>query len=267
MSVMSRQAKLTLEELHALKWLLGNMLALLALWALSLLEFSGNILLVLGASLIALVLLMPRLMSRLPKMATKWIAPCILLFVLADFAVHLPNFLPPLVRMVTLLVLYRSLSPRRRREDLQLLLLALFCLIISGALTLSLLFALQILLFAPLGMALLFVICMLEESQGRRRHTIDWQTVRCGRIIRRVWGAWIYAWWCLPEGSLSGWSLFLRCSLCCYRVSIWSKRFPFCKLRVRQLLASGGRSNWERLAIFARIIRLLCVWMYRPWRL
>lgn len=186
MLAMSRQAKLTFEELHELKWLLGNVLALLALWALSMLDFSGDILLLLGACMVVSSLLVPKLLSGVPTWGAKVTAPGILVFVLSDFALNLPNFLPPLARMVALLLLYRSLTLRRRREDLQLLLLSLFCLVISGALTVSLMFALQILLFAPLAMAFLFVICILDRGKDSRSHTIDWQQVKLSRLLRRV---------------------------------------------------------------------------------
>ncbi len=189
MSVMNRQAKLTREELHELKWLLGNVLALLAFWALSLLDFSGGLMLLLGAGLVCCSILCPVWFSRVFSSVSKWLVPLILLFVIADFALNLPNFLPPLARMVSLLLLYRALTPRRRREDLQLLLLSLFCLVISGALTISLLFALQILIFAPLAMALLFVICILDRGEESRAYTIDWQNVSWRRLFIRVAGA------------------------------------------------------------------------------
>lgn len=189
MSAMSRQAKLTLEELHELKWFVGNVLSLLALWALSLLDFSGGPMLLFGGCLVVASLLVPKWLSLIPPWVKKFVAPLILLFVLIDFALNLPNFLPPLARMVTLLLLYRSLTTRRRREDLQLLLLSLFCLVISGALTISLLFAFQILVFAPLAMALLFVICLLDRGQESRTYIIDWKSVGWTRLIRRVWHA------------------------------------------------------------------------------
>jgi len=92
----------------------------------------------------------------------KAAVPSLILVIAADFFLSSPDIIPPLIRMVILLVLARSLAYRKRREDLQLILLCLFIVVISGVLTLSLTFAFQIIIFTPCAIALLFVINLLE---------------------------------------------------------------------------------------------------------
>lgn len=182
-----KQARLTTEELHELKWLTGGLLCLLSFWSLWALDLRAEGILALGSALIALALLKPAWVTSIPEYTWKMVGPAILLIIVADFVLSAPDFLPPLVRMVVWLLLYRALAPRGRREDLQLVLLCLFCLVISGALTVSLLFAFQILLFAPLAMAMLFVICLLDRGNLGAPVESSWQNFKLGHLLRRLW--------------------------------------------------------------------------------
>ena len=136
-----KQARLTLEELHQLKWLTGGLLTLLSLWALCSLELDSEVHLTLGIIAVCVSLIRPRWIAALPPVVWRLAGPVVLVITLVDFAFGFINFFPPLMRMVILLLLYRAFAPRTRREDLQLVLLCLFSVVVSGALTVSLLFA------------------------------------------------------------------------------------------------------------------------------
>ncbi len=187
MSKQIKQGRLTLEELHELKWILGAVLALLSLWALSALELDSGFYLLLGGASVCGALMMPRSVASIPPVVWRLAGPAILVVTLVDFTLGLGNFFPPLMRMVILLLLYRALAPRTRREDLQLVLLCLFSVVVSGALTVSLLFAVQILWFTPVAMALLFVICLLDRGVDGADYVPDWRQFRWARFVRRVW--------------------------------------------------------------------------------
>jgi hypothetical protein len=187
MSIAPKQVRLSLEELNQVKQLLGALLAILSIWSLASLEVNSEFVLVLAGITSVLAFLFPKWVARIPLLVWRWAGPVILLLIGADFILHLPEFIAPLVRMVVLLVLYRLLAPRNQREDLQVILLCLFCVVISGVLTVSLLFAFQILLFAPLAMALLFVICLLDRGQDTEVHVLNWDTFKWSRFLERVW--------------------------------------------------------------------------------
>lgn len=187
MSKRIKQARLTTEELHEVKWLLGGLLTLLSLWSLFSLDFQSEGFLVLGFVIVSISLLMPEWVVRIPPFVWRVAAPLMALLIAVDFALNIPNFLPPLMRMVMLLLVYRTLAARSRREDLQLILLCLFCVVISGVLTVSLLFALQILLFTPVAMGLLFVICLLDLGPESLAIQPAWQHFRWRQLIGRVW--------------------------------------------------------------------------------
>ncbi|MFT4901260.1 MAG: hypothetical protein ACI81V_000529 [Lentimonas sp.] len=185
-SEIKKPVMLTNKELHQFKWLLGVLLSALSLWSLWALDLKSEGYLLAGFLVLGLLLAQPTLMGRVSLWGWRWIGAGLLLLIAADFALHLPEFMPPLLRMVILLLLYRMLAPRSRREDLQVLLLALFCLVLSGVLTLSLLFAVQILLFAPLAMSLLFVICLLDRGAESRIVVPDLQGLKWLPLMRRV---------------------------------------------------------------------------------
>ncbi|MGJ8639054.1 MAG: transglutaminaseTgpA domain-containing protein [Opitutaceae bacterium] len=186
MLMRKRQVKLTVEELLQLKWLMGSFLSLLGLWSLGSLEMQSGLLIAVVSVGVLVALVKPSLARRIPQRYWRPIGFILLLVVGADFLVNLPEFMPPLLRMVVLLMLYRTFAPRRRREDLQIVLLCLFCLVISGVLTVSLLFAFQILLFTPFAMGLLFLICLLDRGKESRSHEASWQTYHFWKLTKRL---------------------------------------------------------------------------------
>jgi transglutaminase-like putative cysteine protease len=182
-----KQARLTTEELHEVKWLIGGLLSLLSLWSLFSLEFQSAGVLALGFLMVGVSLFIPQWIVRIPRMVWRLAGPLIALLAVADFVVSMPQFLSPLMRMVVYLLIYRTLASRRRREDLQLMLLCLFSVVVSGVLTVSLLFALQILLFSPIAMGLLFVLCLLDTGPEHAAFQPSWQNFRLVKLIGRVW--------------------------------------------------------------------------------
>lgn len=186
MSTAHKQARLSEEELHELKQLMSALLAMLSFWSLASLEIDSALFLLVGGVVTATAFLLPKWVARIPAVVWRWVGPVMLLLIGGDFILHIPEFIAPLVRLVVLLVMYRILAPRNQREDLQVILLCLFCVVISGVLTISLLFAFQILLFAPLAMALLFIICLLDRGKGAEPHVLNWETFKWSRLIRRL---------------------------------------------------------------------------------
>lgn len=154
---------LNLRELRQLQWLLGGLLVLCSLGSVFFLEIEAWGLL-LAAGLVTLACLVwPSLPARLPRWAHHAAFPAVLVAFLLDFWLG-GQVLPSLIRLALLLLLYRSLCYRGRREDLQLILLGLFLLIVAGVLTVSVAFAVQLLLFTSLALALLLVMTLAEAA-------------------------------------------------------------------------------------------------------
>lgn len=185
-SAAQSRVRLNTDELHQLKWLLGQFISLVAIWALFGLDMSGEpFLLFFCLSLLASII-WPALPSRLPPLFWKVANPVLILFIIGDFALHGVEFLKPMVRMVMLLLIFRAFQYRRAREDLQLVLLCLFTLVVNGVMTVSLLFAFQMMLFTPAAMALLFLINLLETSKARILEASDFDHFRWPKFLSRL---------------------------------------------------------------------------------
>ncbi len=187
MSVAVPRVQLKYEELLQIKWIMGAVLMLLSLWTLFPLELGASWLLAPVAVITAAVLLFPGWPACIPGWAWKLAAPAIILFTATDFLLSRPDIIGPLVRMIVLLAMLRTLSYRGRREDLQLVLLCLFMVVMAGVLSLSLNFALQVILFAPAAMLLLFLVDLTGYTNREDRVKPEiWRQFAWSRLIRRV---------------------------------------------------------------------------------
>jgi hypothetical protein len=165
MSTVNPPRQLNLDELRRLKWLLGGALALVSLWTIFFLDIEAvGLVAVAGAAILA-ALAWPQLPGRVPAIAWKLAVPAIILAVAADFYFS-GETLPVLIRLASLLVLFRAVSYRRKREDLQLIVLGLFLVVVAGVLTVSLGFVFLLLLFTATALAYLFVINLLDAAES-----------------------------------------------------------------------------------------------------
>jgi transglutaminase-like putative cysteine protease len=151
-------ARLESSELNALRWLLGQILVILTLVGTYAIDLGSGILVTGALLLVGIVTLRPRLATLLPGFFQRYVPWILLLWIAADFLASGGDILPPLFRMVVLLAVFRSIRLRTCREDLQLLLLTLFILLLTGVMSLEITFGLQLMAFAPLAMGLLFVV-------------------------------------------------------------------------------------------------------------
>ncbi|WOO40980.1 transglutaminaseTgpA domain-containing protein [Rubellicoccus peritrichatus] len=185
-SAVQSRVRLNTDELHQLKWLLGQFISLIAIWALFGLEMSAEPVLLAFSLMLIASMLWPGLPSRLPETFWKFANPLLIVFIIGDFVLHGVEFLKPMVRMVMLLTIFRAFQYRKAREDLQLVLLCLFTLVVKGVMTVSLLFAFQMLIFTPAAMALLFLINLLETSKTRLLGAEDFKHFRWSRFLSRL---------------------------------------------------------------------------------
>ena len=192
----TKRPQLNLDELHQLKWLLGGVLTLLAVWTVFYMdveawELTGLTTLAAGACLI-----WPTLPARVPPLAHVLAFPVIVAVFVADLWLT-AEVLPAMVRLDILLLLYRGVSYRQRRDDLQVIVLGLFLIVVAGVLTVSLAFAVQLMFYTACALAFLLAVTLVataEEGGGESGkvknlapawavHT-DWR--RLARRVREV---------------------------------------------------------------------------------
>jgi protein-glutamine gamma-glutamyltransferase len=183
------RARLSRDELHQLRWLLGLGLVLLAFWTLFGLDVGGIAWRTAFFVTAVSAFIWPAWPSYIPAWVKRWSLILGAAALFSEFIATRFDILSGLVLMVSLLALSRGLQYRRLREDWQLILLCLFIIVLSGVLTLDLVFGLQILLFTIFTMALLFVMNLLQRDAGRALGREDWRHFHWRHFLGRVWQA------------------------------------------------------------------------------
>ncbi len=195
--------QLNVHELHQLRWLLGGGVGLSGLMAVVYLDIEATLLLLVTLLSGVVVLVKPSLAGRMPAWFHKLAFPLVLSVFVFDIYTF-GEVLPALVRLGVLLVWYRLISYRRRRDDLQLVLLGLFLVVTAGVLTISIGFALQIVVFAALSLALLFTRTLVDVAEpggaeaAPTRGIPAWAHVNWPDFLRRArsvvdWRVWLFA--------------------------------------------------------------------------
>lgn len=195
--------QLSLGELQQVRWLLGGLLTLVSVWSVWYVEVEAFALIVLTTICAVAALVRPSLASRIPK----WVHTLAFPVSLSVFAFDLYTFqqlLPSLIRLAILLLCYRVSTYRKRRDDLQLVLLGMFLVVVTGVLTVSLGFAVQIIAFTALALGLLFSRTLVEAAEGESKEAaatdlggawthVDWPAL--GRKLYSVldWRFWLFS--------------------------------------------------------------------------
>lgn len=166
MSAATARARLSRDELQQLRWLLGGLVIALGAGTVAYMELGSWALMAATLATAGAATAWPRLPARVPRWVHRAAFPVILAGFAGDLALH-KEMLPAIVRLGLLLLLYRSICYRQRRDDLQVLMLGLFLIVVAGVLTVSLLFAVQILLYTAAALAFLLVITLTEGPEDQ----------------------------------------------------------------------------------------------------
>jgi protein-glutamine gamma-glutamyltransferase len=206
-SMAKKRPQLSPDELQQLRWLLGGVLALISAWAVFYLELDAWAR-TLGVTVaVPVVLLWPGLPAYWTRWMNRLAFPGAVAFFIFDLYSGEPPF-PALVKLDVLLLLYRAINYRRRRDDLQLILLGLFLVVSAGVITGALSFGVQIIAFVGCALALLMVLTLVDEPAkgavaaaafdgqpgwtedvrwlrllGRVRAVSDWRLVLIGGLL------------------------------------------------------------------------------------
>ena len=146
-----------------LRWLLGGVLAVLSVWTVIFLELEAWTWLLLTTAGVVTALARPEWPARIPRWVHRLAFPFIVAFFVGDLWLT-GEVLPSMVRLDMLLLLYRGITYRQRRDDLQVIVLGLFLVVVAGVLTVSLAFAVQILAFTACALALLLAVTLSETG-------------------------------------------------------------------------------------------------------
>ena len=145
--------KLSVNDMFRVKWLLGATMAMVSVSSLFNLGSHTKVPGAVCFAVLAICVAFPKIYSSVPQIIWKLFAFSIVPMVSMD--VLASETIPALLNLNTWLVLYRGLNHQKRREEMQLVLLCLFLLVMVGMLTTSIVFGVQLLLYTGLALAFL----------------------------------------------------------------------------------------------------------------
>jgi transglutaminase-like putative cysteine protease len=151
--------------LHQLRWLLGGALTLLGLAMVAYMDMGAFVLVPLAAGVSIATTFWPRLPARVPHWVNVAAFPLMAAFFALDLWMR-SELLPAVIRLDLLLLLYRATVYRQRRDDLQVIVLGLFLVVVAGVLTVSLGFALHLLVYTACALLMLLVLTLLDSVGG-----------------------------------------------------------------------------------------------------
>lgn len=178
--------ELSRDDLMRLKWLLGTLIALTSLSAVWFFELPGGMILLPVAVLVAGAGARPDLVLRAPSWVWKLGFPALLTGLVLDYALN-SAILEAFLRLNVMLIALRAVSPRAKRDDLQLLVLCLFLVVMSGVLTVSLGFALLILVFTALGLGFMVLVTLCDPAVAATATPEEqWTRAPWGAVLSRA---------------------------------------------------------------------------------
>jgi protein-glutamine gamma-glutamyltransferase len=160
--------QLSLNDLEQLRWLLGGLIGIVSAWTVFYMEVDALLALLVLTVAVPLFTLRPALAGALPPLFHRLAFPVIVTVFAMDWWMNREP-LPAMIRLDLMLLGYRCVSPRGRREDMQLILLALFVVVVTGVFTVSPAFVLQILLFTGASLGLLLAITLSDARSSETR--------------------------------------------------------------------------------------------------
>ncbi len=163
--MVKKRPQLNADDLGRLRWGLGAGLALLSVLTVFFMEIDAWLLMPAVTIAACAALLKPTWPARLPGFVHRLAFPFIVLAFVYDITSS-GEPLPALIRLDLLLIFYRLITYRQRRDDLQLVILGLFLVIVAGVITVSLSFAVQLLAFTSCALVMLLAVT-LEHADGK----------------------------------------------------------------------------------------------------
>jgi transglutaminase-like putative cysteine protease len=192
MSMEKKRPQLNLTELHQLKWILGGLLAVLSAWNVIYMDVDAWVWLILITVTTPVAMRWPVLTLHVPRWVHRLAFPLIVALLAADFYFK-REALSALIRLAMMLVFYRAVTPRKRRDDLQLIVLGLFLVVVAGVLSVSLAFAVQIVVFTGCALLFLLVINLIDSAETGQpaaeysaAEPPAWMSIEIGRLARRL---------------------------------------------------------------------------------
>lgn len=181
----SKSDRHSLEDLLALKWMLGALMGLVCITTLFNISGHNKIPALVATSVVIFALIKPSWIARVPQIVWKGYAIAIIPLVLVN--VLAKDTIPALLDLNTWLILFRCLNHNKRREEMQLALLCLFLIIMTGILTATLVFGFQLLFFSAVAISYLVVNTSIEtKAEGDYEMLEGMRRAKDGNLLSAI---------------------------------------------------------------------------------
>jgi len=175
----------TIDRLRIRFWL-SQIVLLIALWGIILEDISRSPLLIALVIFLIVSLIFPPIAGWMPRKWMRHFSIALILFVALDLAFHWPQLLEPILRGGYLVLWTRTIFYRTSREASQLLLLAMFLIMLTGVLSVSVSYVVQLILFTPLAMVLLMLNTTKDPAERDELTHADWGRFRIRPFFHRI---------------------------------------------------------------------------------
>ncbi len=177
-------------DLLRLRFWLSQIVLLLALGGLIYEGVSRSPLLLILTVFVSCTVFYPPLSGIVPRRLAGKLSLLLLVLVIMDFALFWRYSVDPIIRMGLLIIVMRTIFYRTGRETSQVLVMALGMIMLTGVTSVSVSYALQLVLFVPLAMILLILLTVWDpDSRDLMTHE-DWKgfsvSAFAGRLMRAL---------------------------------------------------------------------------------
>lgn len=177
-------------DLLRIRFWLSQLVLLLALGGMVVEGVSHSPFLIVLTGFVCLTLFYPPLSGIVPRRHAGKLSLLLLLVVVADFALFWRYSVDPIVRMGLIIIMMRTIFYRTGRETSQILVMALGMIMLTGVTSVSVSYAVQLMLFVPLAMILLMLLTVWDPDAREILTHDDWKGVLtiayAGRLLRLV---------------------------------------------------------------------------------
>ncbi|MDD4348398.1 MAG: DUF3488 and transglutaminase-like domain-containing protein [Opitutales bacterium] len=162
-------------DLLRLRFWLSQMVLLLALVGLIFEDVSRSPLLLILTVFVAGTVVYPPLSGLVPRRQMGKLSLLMLAVVVGDFALYWRYSVDPIIRMGLLIIAMRTISYRTGRETSQVLVMALGMIILTGVTSVSVSYAVQLIVFIPLAMMVLILLTVWDPDSKDVMTHADWK--------------------------------------------------------------------------------------------
>lgn len=177
-------------DLFRLRHLLGACLMLIAIWGLALIDSDIGAYAIPAFVITLVALCFPALAARVSRRIWNILGTVVVVVTMLDILLAAgtgrENVIPAVLRAALAIAVLRTLQARNRREEQQHLLLAMFLLAAGGTLSLSPMFAVQVLFFIPIACAILFLTNRIEPRRMDFDRRELWLGFGYGKFLREL---------------------------------------------------------------------------------